>query len=68
MEIQSTEFKGLFLIAPNVYSDSRGYFFEKYNKKIFAEKSITQDFLQESESFSYKNTLPFGFYTNSPFS
>ena len=67
MEIQPTGFKGLFLIAPKIYSDNRGYFFEKYNKKIFAEKDIMQDFLQENESFSYKNVLRGLHFQKKPF-
>ena len=33
--IETFEIKGLIEIKPDVFGDSRGYFFESYNKKYF---------------------------------
>jgi len=35
MEIIETGFKGLVIIQPAVYADSRGYFFESFSIKKF---------------------------------
>lgn len=45
------------LIEPKVFEDSRGYFFESYQKKRFAEAGIPWDFVQDNQSRSQKGTL-----------
>jgi len=56
MEIIKTEFPGLLIIKPKVFEDSRGYFFESYNKiKIPELESI--DFVQDNESKSVFGTI-----------
>ena len=40
-----------------MFGDERGYFFESYNKKIFAEAGLDLDFLQDNESKSSKGVL-----------
>ena len=57
MEFQPTKLKGLVLIVPAIFKDDRGSFFEKYNKKDFAEAGITNEFVQENESFSRADVL-----------
>ena len=53
MKIIETEIQGLFIIEPDVYGDSRGYFFESFNKKRFEEQTgISVDFVQDNESRS----------------
>lgn len=53
MKIIETEIQGLFIIEPDVYGDSRGYFFESFNKRRFEEQTgITVDFVQDNESRS----------------
>ena len=53
MKIIETEIQGLFIIEPDVYGDSRGYFFESFNKKRFEEQTgINVDFVQDNESRS----------------
>ncbi len=53
MKIIETEIQGLFVIEPDVYSDSRGYFFESFNKRRFEEQTgISVDFVQDNESRS----------------
>ena len=40
------------LFEPRVFGDSRGYFFESYNEKQFAEHGITIRFVQDNQSMS----------------
>lgn len=51
MNIIKTAIKGLVIIEPRVFGDSRGYFFESYNARDFAQVAdIT--FVQDNESRS----------------
>lgn len=52
MPFRSTEFPGLLVYEPRVFNDDRGYFFESYQRKLFAEAGITTDFLQDNEAKS----------------
>ena len=48
----------LFLISPNIFHDSRGHFYESWNKNIFDNvigKGI--DFMQDNQSSSLKGVL-----------
>lgn len=65
MTITETLIPGVFLFEPKVYSDSRGYFFESYNKRVFEEAGIDADFVQDNQSFSQKNTIR-GLHTQAP--
>ncbi|WP_316832377.1 dTDP-4-dehydrorhamnose 3,5-epimerase [Pedobacter aquatilis] len=53
MEIQETGLKDCVIIKPRVFEDSRGYFFESFNKKTFEEKTgLSGNFVQDNQSFS----------------
>ncbi len=52
MKIISTLIKDLFIIEPNIFCDSRGYFFEPFNKKKFNQKFPHIKFCQDNESKS----------------
>jgi len=52
MEKITTPLPGLFVLAPRVFEDSRGYFFEAYNERNFAELDITLRFVQDNQSSS----------------
>lgn len=52
MPFNKTEFPGLLIFEPIVYEDSRGYFFESYNEKIFQEYDIDLRFVQDNQSSS----------------
>jgi dTDP-4-dehydrorhamnose 3,5-epimerase len=47
-----TEINNVWIIEPNVYSDSRGYFFEAYKKEEFNANIGVVDFIQDNESQS----------------
>ncbi len=57
IEVDTTGFTGLKVISPKIYKDPRGYFFESYNQETFNKKEIMQNFVQDNQSFSQKNTL-----------
>ncbi len=58
MTVTETKLKGCFIIEPNVFKDSRGYFFESFNQNKFNELiGKTIDFVQDNESFSSKGVL-----------
>jgi dTDP-4-dehydrorhamnose 3,5-epimerase len=52
MPFTKTDFPGLFVFEPIVYEDSRGYFFESYNEKIFQQQNIDLRFVQDNQSSS----------------
>lgn len=52
MQVNPTEFEGLFILEPNVFHDERGYFFESSNTKVLESKGIKYDFVQDNQSFS----------------
>jgi dTDP-4-dehydrorhamnose 3,5-epimerase len=52
MSFQKTAFTGLWIYEPPVFEDSRGYFFESYNQKIFGDAGIKIDWVQDNQSAS----------------
>ena len=44
-------------IEPKVFDDNRGYFFESFNSKKFAELGLTREFVQDNQSRSKKNVV-----------
>jgi len=57
MNVTTTHIEGLLILEPRIFPDDRGYFFESYNKKKFAEIGIDVDFVQDNQSFSQKGAL-----------
>jgi dTDP-4-dehydrorhamnose 3,5-epimerase len=58
MIFTESNIKGLFIIEPKVFEDERGYFFESYNQKEFAQKvGETVHFVQDNESMSMKGVV-----------
>ena len=52
MNIIKTNIEGVIIIEPRIFKDTRGYFFESYNKQVFDEEVAKVDFLQDNESCS----------------
>lgn len=52
MPIIKTEFPDLVIFQPIVFEDSRGYFFESYNEKLFAAEGINIKFVQDNQARS----------------
>lgn len=57
MKIIESGFKGLYVIKPSVFSDSRGYFFESYNQRELEKAGITFNPVQDNESKSSRGVL-----------
>ena len=67
MNLEKTFIKDLVIISPSVFEDTRGYFFEGYNKSKFSDLGIDIDFVQDNQSFSKRGTLRGLHYQNPPF-
>ncbi len=52
MEIIKTPISDLVIIQPDIFADSRGFFFESYNEIKFAEAGINNHFCQDNQSKS----------------
>jgi dTDP-4-dehydrorhamnose 3,5-epimerase len=65
MKITETSISDLFIIEPKVFSDTRGYFFEPYNKEKFDKNFGITNFVQDNESKSSKGVLR-GFHFQKP--
>ena len=57
MELVNTGIEGLWVIKPKVFADARGYFFESYNKDLFAQNGLNLNFVQDNQSLSHKGVL-----------
>lgn len=57
MPFHQTDIDGLIVFAPKVWGDDRGYFFESYNEKIFAQAGIDAQFIQDNQARSTKGVL-----------
>lgn len=52
MNVIKTAIEGVVIIEPKVFKDSRGYFFESYNKSVFDREVAPIEFVQDNESCS----------------
>ena len=52
MPFIKTDFPGLLIFEPVVFEDSRGYFFESYNEKIFSAAGVEIKFIQDNQAKS----------------
>lgn len=58
MKVTPTLIPDVLLIEPQVFGDERGFFFESYNERSFAEKTgIKAHFVQDNHSRSARNVL-----------
>jgi len=58
MNIIPTKIPDVLIIEPNVFGDSRGFFFESYNEKEFREMTrLPVTFVQDNHSRSNKHVL-----------
>jgi dTDP-4-dehydrorhamnose 3,5-epimerase len=52
MPFIKTTISDLILFQPKIFEDSRGYFFESFNKEVFLAEGLAYDWVQDNESFS----------------
>jgi dTDP-4-dehydrorhamnose 3,5-epimerase len=58
MNVVPTEIPEVLIIDPKVFEDDRGFFFESFNRRAFAEKTgVEADFVQDNHSRSSQNVL-----------
>ena len=57
MKLIKTSINDLYIIEPKLYLDSRGYFQESFNQKLFNKLVCKTDFVQDNESKSTKGVL-----------
>jgi dTDP-4-dehydrorhamnose 3,5-epimerase len=57
MNFTPTEIEGVVIIEPNVFGDSRGYFLESFNQKLFESFVGPITFVQDNESKSVRGVL-----------
>ncbi len=58
MQVVQTSLPGVVVIEPKVFGDPRGFFFESFNAKRFAELTgITAPFVQDNHSRSVRGVL-----------
>ena len=57
MNFIKTELDGVLIFEPKVHKDDRGYFFESYSKRLFAEHDLHYDFVQDNQSKSTYGVL-----------
>lgn len=58
MKVVSTAIADVLILEPKVFGDSRGFFFESYNEKIFHDATgVTAHFVQDNHSRSAGGVL-----------
>ena len=67
MPFIKTELPGLLIFEPNVFKDSRGYFFESFNADVFHEAGIDEVFVQDNQSQSAYGVIRGLHYQLNPF-
>jgi dTDP-4-dehydrorhamnose 3,5-epimerase len=67
MPFVDTDIPGLLVFEPIVHGDSRGYFLESYNEKIFRERGLDIRFVQDNESASSYGVIRGLHYQLNPF-
>lgn len=57
MTITESPLPGLLILQPRVFEDSRGYFFESFNRRILMDAGIDAQFVQDNQSLSQYGVL-----------
>jgi dTDP-4-dehydrorhamnose 3,5-epimerase len=58
MRATPTAIAGVLVLEPTVFADARGFFFESYNERAFADATgIAAKFVQDNHSRSVRNTV-----------
>ena len=58
MKVERTSIPEVLVLEPDVFGDSRGFFFESYNRRSFAaDTGLQVEFVQDNHSRSARNVL-----------
>jgi len=67
MPFIKTDFPGLLIFEPKVFTDSRGYFFESYNENICKAEGVNIKFVQDNQASSEYGVIRGLHYQLAPF-
>ena len=67
MPFIKTEFPGLLIFEPNVFIDSRGYFYESYNENTCKAQGVNIKFVQDNQASSEYGVIRGLHYQLEPF-
>lgn len=67
MPFTKTDFPGLLIFEPEVFKDSRGYFFESYNEKKCIQEGVNIRFVQDNQAKSVYGVIRGLHYQLHPF-
>lgn len=67
INVIDTAIKGVKIIEPKIFGDSRGYFYESYSQRDFEEKVELVTFVQDNQSFSHYGVLRGLHFQNPPY-
>lgn len=67
MSFAETPLPGVILFEPAVFPDGRGFFFESYNRRLFQSNQISNDFVQDNQSFSVYGVIRGLHYQKEPY-
>ncbi len=57
MAFSTTPIPGLIIFEPRIFPDERGYFFESYNQRTWAEAGLQANFVQDNQARSTRGVL-----------
>ena len=57
MRIEHTSIPDVIIVHPDIYRDARGWFFESFNERVFAELMYPVHFVQDNESKSCRGVV-----------
>ena len=57
MKIHSTSLQGVLLIEPQIFRDPRGFFQELYNRELYQQHGVTEEFVQDNRAVSTRATI-----------
>jgi dTDP-4-dehydrorhamnose 3,5-epimerase len=58
MNVVETTLPGVLILEPKLFGDERGFFFESFNRRVFAaDTSVDVEFVQDNHSRSARNVL-----------
>ncbi len=57
LAVRATTLKDALIFVPDVHEDDRGFFKETYSTRKYRELGLTDEFVQDSVSFSSRNVL-----------
>jgi len=66
MEISPTPIDGLKIVELKIYHDNRGFFVERFNKKLFQDLGLPVDYFQDNHSLSAPNVIRGLHFQNNP--